>query len=120
MALTEGDAAAHEFPRNIEGVISTFALSLVPEYEAVIKRAASALAPGGRFVIGDFKKPEWCSVWLAKFGVLITRPIGVSPDLADRKPWEVMKRYFSRVNVVEWFGGFVYISVAEKFDSAGG
>lgn len=112
--VIQGDAADYVLPRGVNGVISTFALTLVPEYEVVIRRTMDALAPRGRLVIGDFKKPEWCPVWLAKLGVLITRPFGVSLDLAERKPWEVMRNYFPRVAVTEYFGGFVYIAVGEK------
>ncbi len=41
-------------------------------------------------------------------------PFGVSLDLADRKPWQVMTKYLSRVTVTELFGGSVYIAVGEK------
>ncbi len=44
--LVEADAGAYVFPAGIEGVFSTFALTLVPEYEQVIARCAQALAWG--------------------------------------------------------------------------
>lgn len=112
--LVEADAAAYVFPAGIHGVLSTFALTLVPEYEQVIARSARALASGGRLVIADFKKPDNWPLWLVKLGVLITKPFGVSLDLTDRKPWQVMTKYLSRVTVTELFGGSVYIAVGEK------
>ncbi len=112
--LVEADAVRYEFPDGIQGVLSTFALTLVPEYEQVINHAAHALASGGRLVITDFKKPDWWSLWLVKLGVLITKPFGVTLDLTDRKPWEVMTQYFSRVTVIELFAGSVYIAVGEN------
>jgi ubiquinone/menaquinone biosynthesis C-methylase UbiE len=42
----------------------------------VIDHAARALAAGGRFVIVEFKKPEKWLLWLAKLGILITKPFG--------------------------------------------
>lgn len=112
--LVETDAARYAFPDGIQGVLSTFALTLVPEYEQIINHAAHALAPGGRLVISDFKKPDQWPLWLVKLGVLITKPFGVTLDLTDRKPWEVMRRYFSRVTVVELFAGSVYIAFGEN------
>jgi ubiquinone/menaquinone biosynthesis C-methylase UbiE len=112
--LVEADAAAYVFPAEIQGVLSTFALTLVPEYEQVINHAARALAAGGRLVIADFKKPDRWPLWLVKLGVLITKPFGVSLDLAERQPWQVMTKYLARVTVTELFGGFAYIAVGEK------
>jgi ubiquinone/menaquinone biosynthesis C-methylase UbiE len=112
--LVEADAASYIFPAGIQGVLSTFALTLVPEYEQVIDHAARALVPGGRFVIADFKKPDRWPLWLVKLGVLITKPFGVSLDLAERKPWQVMTKYLAHVTVTEFFGGFVYMAVGER------
>lgn len=112
--LVETDAARYEFPDGIQGILSTFALTLVPEYEQVINHAAHALASGGRLVIADFKKPDRWPLWLVKLGVLITKPFGVTLDLTDRKPWEVMTKYFSRVTVTELFADSVYIAVGEN------
>lgn len=112
--LVETDAAAYEFPDGVQGVLSTFALTLVPEYEQVIDHAARALAAGGRLVIADFKRPDGWPFWLVKLAVMITKPFGVSLDLTDRKPWEAMAKYFSRVTMTELFGGAVYIAVGQK------
>jgi ubiquinone/menaquinone biosynthesis C-methylase UbiE len=112
--LVEADAAAYVFPAGIQGVLSTFALTLVPDYEQVIKNAADALAVGGRFVIADLKKPEQWPLWLVKLGARITKPFGVSLDLTDRKPWEVMRKYYSHVTVTELFGGTVYIAMGDN------
>jgi ubiquinone/menaquinone biosynthesis C-methylase UbiE len=112
--LVEADAARYEFPAGIQGVLSTFALTLVPEYEQIIDHAARALASGGRLVIADLKKADRWPLWLVKLAVLITKPFGVSLDLTDRKPWEVMRKYFSRVDVREFFAGSMYIATGEK------
>ena len=112
--LVQSDAANYVFPSKTKGVISTFALTLVPEYEAVIERAANSLASGGRFVILDFKRPKRWPLWVVKIGVAITKPFGVSLDLAERKPWEAMNKHFKNVTMTEIFGGFVYIAVGMK------
>ncbi len=112
--LVQSDAATYAFPTDVHGVISTFALTLVPEYEAVIERASRALFPRRRFVIADLKKSDNWPLWLVRLGVLITRPFGVSLDLTDRRPWETMKKYFQKVTIKEMYGGFAYIAVGEK------
>jgi demethylmenaquinone methyltransferase/2-methoxy-6-polyprenyl-1,4-benzoquinol methylase len=112
--LVQSDAAQYTFPSGVKGIYSTFALTLVPEYEAIIERASHTLTDGGRFVILDFKKPKRWPLWIIKFGVAIGKPFGVSLDLAERKPWEIIKKYFRNVTVTEIFGGFVYIAVGEK------
>jgi len=112
--LVNADATEYEFPAGTDAVYSTFALTLIPEFEDVIANAARALAPGGRLVVLDLKQPERWPLWAVKIGVLLTRPFGVSLDLAERKPWIAMEKYFTKVTVQEVFGGFAYIAVGEK------
>jgi demethylmenaquinone methyltransferase/2-methoxy-6-polyprenyl-1,4-benzoquinol methylase len=116
--LVQTDAALYSFPPEVKGVLSTFALTLIPEYEEIIKRASQALAPSGRLVVADLKQPDGWPLWGIKVAVLLTKPFGVSLDLAERKPWEIMKRYFSKVTVTEGFGGMVYIAVGENASQA--
>lgn len=114
VTLVQCDAAAYEFPRDVHGVLSTFALTLVPEYETVIAHAGAALTPGGRLAVLDFRRPDTWPLWLVRLGVLITRPFGVSLDLTTRKPWETMARYFPHAETKSFFGGAVYLAVGEK------
>jgi demethylmenaquinone methyltransferase/2-methoxy-6-polyprenyl-1,4-benzoquinol methylase len=86
----------------------------MPQYEEIIKNAYEALRPSGKMVIADLKKPDRWPLWLVHLGVLITKPFGVTLDLSERKPWEVMKRYFKHVKVKDIYGGFVYIAFGEK------
>jgi demethylmenaquinone methyltransferase/2-methoxy-6-polyprenyl-1,4-benzoquinol methylase len=113
-ALVQSDAAVCAFPSEVQGVLSTFALTLVPEYEAVIARAAAALAPGGRLAVLDLRRPAGWPLWLLQLAVLFAKPFGVSLDLAERKPWESMKRHFPHVETKGFFGGIVYLAVGGK------
>jgi demethylmenaquinone methyltransferase/2-methoxy-6-polyprenyl-1,4-benzoquinol methylase len=112
--LVNVDAADYEFPQKTNGVLSTFALTLVPEYEAVIRRASIALNPHGKLIVTDLKRPDEWPLWLVKFGVFITKPFGVTLDLSEREPWEAMRKHYSKVTIVELYHGFVYIAVGEK------
>jgi ubiquinone/menaquinone biosynthesis C-methylase UbiE len=112
--LVQCDAAHYVFPQNVNGVVSTLALTLVPEYDAVIRRAARALAPGGRLAIFDMKEPERWPGWLVRLAVRAARPYGVSLDLADRHPWESVRRHLREVTFREFYWGALYLSVGER------
>lgn len=112
--LMESDAAAFEFPPGVDGILSTYALTLVPEYEDVIARGAAALRPGGRLVVLDFKEPAGWPEWAIELYVKLGRPFGTTRDLAERKPWEAIARRFPVHAIVELYGGAAYIAVGEK------
>lgn len=111
--LIHCDAAEYSFPQGISGVFSTFALTLVPEYERVIENAAMALAPDKRMVVLDLKRPDRWPMWAVRLGVFLTAPFAVSLDITDRHPWEVMSKYFERVFMTELYLGAAYIAVGE-------
>lgn len=111
--LVQSDAAEYSFPEHIDGIISTFAITLVPEYDRVIQKGAAALSPDARFVIVDFKKPGRWPMWLIKLFVILTRPFGVSLDIADRHPWESVARYMTMVEFRELYFGALYLCVGE-------
>lgn len=112
--LVHVDAANYRFPQKINGILSTFALTLVPEYEEVISRASLALNPHDKLVVADLKRPDQWPLWLVKLGVLITKPFGFTLDLSERKPWEAMSKHFAKVTMHELYRGFAYIAVGEK------
>ena len=113
VTLVQSDAAVYRFPKHIDGIISTFAITLVPEYDSVIQNGAAALSQNARFVIVDFKKPTKWPMWMIKSFVILTRPFGVSLDIADRHPWESMARYMTMVEFRELYFGTLYLCVGQ-------
>ena len=112
--LVECDAGKYKFPDMADGILSTFAITLIPEYDTVIRNGCDALAPGKRFVILDFKLPSnWLS-FLTPLGVLITKPFGVSIEMASRHPWESVNKYLPNSTFRELYGGFAYVVAGEK------
>jgi demethylmenaquinone methyltransferase/2-methoxy-6-polyprenyl-1,4-benzoquinol methylase len=109
--LVLSDAAQYEFPEHIDGIISTFALGLVPEYDAVIRRGAAALASGKRFAVADLKLPKGC-LWqrLTPMLVPLVKPFGVTLDLTAAHPWESMEKYLKHFTLSEFFFGFTYVA----------
>jgi ubiquinone/menaquinone biosynthesis C-methylase UbiE len=56
--LVTRDAALFVFPAALDGIISAFALTLVPEFDEVVRKGSEALRIGKRFVVLDFKMPS--------------------------------------------------------------
>lgn len=111
--LIHCDATEYSFPQGISGVLSTFALTLVPEYERVIENAAMALTPDKRMVVLDLKRPDRWPMWAIRLGVFLTAPFAVSLDITDRHPWEAMQRHFEKFWMTELYLGAAYIAVGE-------
>jgi len=109
--LVRADMAHYSFPNSVAAVLSTFAITLVPEYDKVICRGAAALRPGGHLAVLDIKKPDNWPEWLIRFAAWLNKPYGVSLDLAVRHPWESVGRYLCPVMFREFYFGAIYLSV---------
>jgi ubiquinone/menaquinone biosynthesis C-methylase UbiE len=113
--LVQVDLAEYDFPNGVSGILSTLAITLVPEYDEVIRNGSMALMPGGRMAILDFKEPENWPKWLVRFAAWLNKPYGVSLDLASRHPWESISRHLSVIKFREYYHGALYLSVGKTF-----
>ncbi|UCD78236.1 MAG: methyltransferase domain-containing protein [Desulfobacterales bacterium] len=114
ISLIQCDAASYDFSLHLDGIISTFAITLMPEYDQIIKKGSAALSPGKKLVVLDFKMPAKWPIWLIKLFVILTRPFGVTLDLADRHPWESIGRYLDSLKVETFYCDAIYIAAGEK------
>lgn len=114
--LVRCDVAEFPFPARVSAVLSTFALTLSPDYDDVVRRAASALAPDARFVLLDLKRPTAWPAWLARLAAWLNRPFAVTVDLGERRPWESLRAHLRELEFREHFAGAVYRCVAEQQD----
>lgn len=112
--ITHSDAALFRFPEGINGVISTFAITLVPEFDEIIKRGSRALKKGGRFVVLDLKLPDKRPRVLRSIGVFFTKPFGALEETAKRRPWESIQKYLTTISFEELYFGFSYIVTGER------
>ena len=119
--LVKSSAAVYVFPPAVDGILSTFALTLVPEFDEVIRNGALALRPGKRFVVLDFKRPSgWFMNKAAPLlAMLLTGPFGGTLSMASRKPWLSLERYLALVRFTDLYLGGAYIAAAEKERSSG-
>lgn len=109
--LVVADAASYAFPNGVNAVLSTFAVTLAPTYDDILRRAAAALAPGGRLAVLDLKLPERWPTWLVRFAAWLNRPYGVTLELGERHPWESVRRYTEERAFREFYFGALYLSV---------
>jgi demethylmenaquinone methyltransferase/2-methoxy-6-polyprenyl-1,4-benzoquinol methylase len=110
----QADMAEYEFPAGIAGVLSTFAISLVPQFDQVIHRGAAALRPGGRMSILDIKTPQHWPTWVATCTAWVNRPFGVTLETTYRRPWESLQQHLQEICYREYFLGYLYLSVGQK------
>jgi demethylmenaquinone methyltransferase/2-methoxy-6-polyprenyl-1,4-benzoquinol methylase len=91
VSLVQADAAEFEFPSEVDAILSTYALSQVPECADVIDHGAAALSAGGRWVVLDLKAPNNTPRRLAQLGVAVARPFGSIDEWIERRPWEAIR-----------------------------
>ncbi|MFH1763060.1 MAG: methyltransferase domain-containing protein [Gemmatimonadota bacterium] len=111
--LVQADLSDYTVPEGVGGILSTLALTLVPEYERVVEGASHSLRPGGRMAILDMKRPDQWPEWLVRLATWLNKPYGVSLELADRHPWEVVWGCMREVEYREFYFGALYLSVGE-------
>ena len=88
--LVQADAAAFPFPARTDAILSTYALSQVPECAQVIAHGAAALAAGGRWVVLDLKVPGATPGWVAQLATVLVRPFASLEEWIARRPWDVI------------------------------
>jgi ubiquinone/menaquinone biosynthesis C-methylase UbiE len=91
VSLVQADAAGFEFPARVDAILSTYALTQVPECAEVIAHGAAALAAGGRWAVLDLKLPGRTPGWLAQLGTATVRPFASVDQWMTRRPWEAIR-----------------------------
>jgi demethylmenaquinone methyltransferase/2-methoxy-6-polyprenyl-1,4-benzoquinol methylase len=88
VSLVQADAAEYAFPAEVDAILSTYAISHLPECGGVIAHGAEALTRDGRFVVLDLKAPDNAPRLLAQLGIAVGRPFGSIEEWLARRPWE--------------------------------
>lgn len=112
--LVQSDAAAYEYPAQVDAVLSTYTLVILPEYDRVIEKACRALKEGKRCAVLDQKLPSGPTLRLVPLLDLLSRPLDYSRIVGERRLWESIRRHAGNVRVEELYFGFVYLAVGEK------
>lgn len=115
--LLQADAAQFEFPPGVAGVLSTFALVLIPECGQVIRNGCEALRPGGRWVVLDMAWPAaWPKWW--RHLLFFLRFYGVTGEVIDRQPWktvwQTMEQHLIDVTRKRFWMGAFYLAAGAR------
>jgi ubiquinone/menaquinone biosynthesis C-methylase UbiE len=118
VSLVQADAAGYDFPAGADAILSTYALTQVPECAAVIAHGAAALAAGGRLAILDLKVPTRTPEWLAQLGTATVRPFAAIDQWMARRPWEAiraaMRDELADVAWTELFFGTAFLATGSR------
>ena len=91
VTLVHADAADFDFPKGVDAILCTYALSQIPECADVIAHGAATLSDGGRWVVLDLQIPDSTPRWLTRSGTAIVRPFASIDEWYTRRPWEAIQ-----------------------------
>ena len=124
VSLVQADAADFDFPAEVDAILSTYALSQVPECAEVIAHGAAALSEGGRWAVLDLKVPANTPRWLAHVGTAALRPFASIDEWILRRPWAViraaMQEELADLSWIELFFGTAFLAAGSRRSRSGG
>lgn len=117
--LVQCDAAQYPFPTQVDGIISSFALTFIPDCARVIQNGCHALAPGHRWVVLDMAWPDGWPRWLRRL-LFFLLWYGITSEVAQRRPWQAIRRtmeqHLDDVARQPFWLGFFYLASGRRPD----
>ncbi len=118
VSLVLADAADFDFPSEVDGILSTYALSQVPDCAKVIAHGAAALSAGGRWVVLDLKLPDNTPRWLTQLGIATVGRFGSLEEWIVRRSWDAiraaMQEELADLCWTELLFGTAFLAVASR------
>ena len=115
--LVCADAAQYEFPADLGGVLTTFALILIPQCGTVVANACRALAPGRRMAVLDMAWPASMPLWW-RHVLFFLRSYGVTEETLKNKPWKIvqnaMEENLTDLSFKKFWYGFFYLTAGKR------
>jgi ubiquinone/menaquinone biosynthesis C-methylase UbiE len=91
ISLVQSDALTFDFPPGADAILSTYALTQVPECAEVIAHGAAALAVGGHLAVLDLKVPDNTPKRISQLGTATVRPFAAIDQWLMRRPWDAIQ-----------------------------
>jgi demethylmenaquinone methyltransferase/2-methoxy-6-polyprenyl-1,4-benzoquinol methylase len=118
ISLVQADAVDFNFPTEIDAILSTYALTQVPDCAQVIAHGAAALTGGGRWVVLDLKVPDNTPGWLTQLGTATVRPFASIDEWTIRRPWQTirtaMQEELTDLSWTELFLGTAFLAAGTR------
>ena len=116
--LVQTDAGDYTFPTNVNAILSTYALTQIPNSTHVITHAAAALSTGAHCVVLDLKIPNNTPTWLTQLGTATVRPFAAIDEWTTRRPWETIRtaiqQQLTNPTWTELFFGTAFIATGTR------
>jgi demethylmenaquinone methyltransferase/2-methoxy-6-polyprenyl-1,4-benzoquinol methylase len=111
--LVQHDATQYEFPSHVDGIISAFALTFIPDCARVIRSGCQALTPGRKWVVLDMRWPDRIPPWL-RHGLFFLASWGITGDVIRRRPWQTVwqtiEQHLVDPELKLFWMGFLYLA----------
>lgn len=118
VTLINQDASVYHPDTKVDAVISTFALSLIPDVQEVLVNIEKMLVPGGRLALLDLQIPDNWPNWISDLAVKLMKPFAVTDAWVGTRPWETIveavTESFEEVEISRQYFGLSYIISGQK------
>jgi hypothetical protein len=101
----------------VDGIISSFALTFIPDCGAVVRNGCQALAPEHRWAVLDMAWPDGLPLWMRNL-LFFLPAYGITADVIERHPWETvwqtMEQHLSETERKQFWMGFFYLASGKQ------
>ena len=111
VSLFEADLTRYAFPAGTNGILACYSLTLIRDFDTVIANGYRALAPGGRWVVLDYKLPRWWPEFAVPAIGPMVAPFGGTLEMVHRRPFETVERDAEEYHRIDRYLGWVYVAV---------
>jgi S-adenosylmethionine-diacylgycerolhomoserine-N-methlytransferase len=112
--LMQGDATTMSLGRRFDGILFAYSLTMIPDWEAALRRACEHLKPGGRLVVLDFGQ---FAGW-GPLGPLMRAWLKANHVLTLRPYLDLLRELFSELEIHHWLGGYSFTAVGRRSSHA--
>lgn len=118
VTLINQDVSVYEPDTKVDAVISTYALSLIPNVWDVLINIEKMLVSRGRLTLLDLQIQDNWPSWFSELAVNLMKPFAVTDEWVVSRPWETIVESFNElfedVEISQQYFGLSYIISGQK------